>query len=67
MYDINELSDDQAREIASDTNYVQRAELSARDKAFAIHTKIEMLRKHKATYVLDRVAEQMNIKRTTVF
>ena len=67
VYDINELSDDQAREIASDTNYVQRAELSARDKAFAIHTKIEMLRKHKATYVLDRVAEQMNIKRTTVF
>lgn len=67
VYTKDELTDDQAKEIASDTNYVQRAELSARDKAFAIHTKVEMLRKHKEKDILNKVAEQMNIKKTTVF
>lgn len=67
VYGYGELTDDQAREIASDTNYVQRAELSSRDKAYAIHTKVEMLKKNKVAAVLDRVAEQMNIQRSSVF
>lgn len=67
VYDKDELTEDQAREIASDTNYVQRAELSSKDKAFAIHTKVEMLKKRKASDILNKVAEQMHIKKTTVF
>lgn len=67
VYGYGELTDDQAREIASDTNYVQRAELSLRDKAYAIHTKVEMLKKNKVAAVLDRVAEQMDIQRSSVF
>ena len=67
VYGYGELTDDQAREIASDTNYVQRAELSSRDKAYAVHTKVEMLKKNKVAAVLDRVAEQMNIQRSSVF
>lgn len=67
VYGYGELTDDQAREIASDTNYVQRAELSSRDKAYAVHIKVEMLKKNKVAAVLDRVAEQMNIQRSSVF
>lgn len=67
VYGIDEITDDQAREIASDTNYVQRATLTARDRAFAIQTKIDILKRHKASSVLEKVAEQMNIKRTSVF
>lgn len=67
VYSIDELTDDQAREIASDTNYVQRATLTARDRAFAIQTKIDILKRHKSKSVLEKVAKQMNIKKTSVF
>lgn len=67
VYGYGELSDDQAREIVSDTNYIQRAALSAHDRAFAVHTKLEMLRKRKANAVLSKVAEELEIAQTSVF
>lgn len=67
IYWYNELTDEQAREIVTDTNYVQRASLSARDRVFCIHNKIEMLKRRKESDIMSKVAEQMNIKRSTVF
>ena len=67
IYWFNELTDEQAREIVTDTNYVQRASLSARDRVFCIHNKIEMLKRRKESDIMSKVAEQMNIKRSTVF
>lgn len=67
VYGYGELSDDQAREIVSDTNYIQRASLSAHDRAFAVHTKLEMLRKRKASAVLSKVADELEIAQTSVF
>ena len=67
IYWYGELTDNQAREIVTDTNYVQRANLSARDRAFCIHNKIEMLKGRKESDIMNKVAEQMNIKRSTVF
>lgn len=67
IYWYNELTDEQAREIVTDTNYVQRASLSAKDRAFCIHNKIEMLKSRKESDIMSKVAEQMNIKRSTVF
>ena len=67
IYWYGELTDNQAREIVTDTNYVQRATLSARDRAFCIHNKIEMLKGRRESDIMNKVAEQMNIKRSTVF
>lgn len=67
IYWYGELTDNQAREIVTDTNYVQRANLSARDRAFCIHNKIEMLKGRRESDIMNKVAEQMNIKRSTVF
>ena len=67
IYWFGELTDEQAREIVTDTNYVQRANLSARDRVFCIHNKIEMLKSRKESDIMSKVAEQMNIKRSTVF
>lgn len=67
VYDEGQISDDQAKEIVSDTNFVQRAELSKSDRAFAIHTKVESLRKRGTRAALDKVAEEFNLERTSVF
>ena len=67
VYGYNELTDDQAREIASDTNYVQRANLTGSDKSFAVHTKLTILKKRGEKQILDKAAEQMGMKRTTAF
>lgn len=67
VYGYNELTDDQAMEIASDTNYVQRANLTGRDRSFAIRTKLTILKKRGEKQVLEKVAEQMGMKRTATF
>ena len=67
VYGYNELSDDQAREIASDTNYVQRANLTGRDKSFAVRTKLNILKKRGEKQILEKAAEQMGMKRTAAF
>ncbi len=67
VYDIGEISDEQALEIASDTNYVQRGNLSSKDKAFAIRTKVTMLKKHGEKGVLDMAAKQMGITKSGIF
>lgn len=67
VYGYKELSDDQAREIASDTNYVQRANLTGRDKSFAVRTKLNILKKRGEKQILEKAAEQMGMKRTAAF
>lgn len=67
VYRKDMISDEKAREIVSDTNYIQRAELSKSDKAFAIHTKVESLKNSGAKGVLDKVAKEFNLERTTVY
>lgn len=67
VYWYGELSNEQAREIVTDTNYIQRANLAARDRAFCIHNKMEMLKKRGEARVLDKVAEQLELQRSTVF
>ena len=67
IYGKEYLSDDQAREIVSDTNYIQRAELTKSDRAFAIHTKVDALRKRGASKALEKAAEEFNLERTSVY
>ncbi len=67
VYDTGKISDEQAQEIASDTNYVQRGNLSSKDRAFAVRTKVAMLKKHGEKGVLDMAAKQMGITRSGVF
>ena len=72
IYWYGQINDDQAREIVSDTNYIQRGNLSNRDKAFCIHNKVEMLKKRNNRKwgtgdILTQVADQMGLKRTAVF
>ena len=67
VYGYKELTDDQAREIASDTNYVQRANLTGRDKSFAVRTKLNILKKRGEKQILEKAAEQMGMKRTAAF
>ena len=67
VYEKDAVTDDQAREIVSDTNYIQRAELSKQDRSFAIHTKLEFMRRHRESNALAKVAEEFNIDRTTAF
>lgn len=67
VYGYHELTDDQAREIASDTNYVQRANLTGRDKSFAVRTKLNILKKRGEKQILEKAAEQMGMKRTAAF
>lgn len=66
VYKYGILSDDKAREIVTDTNYVQR-DLSRKDRAFAVHEKMTLLRRQKVRFPLDRVAEAMKIGRTSVY
>jgi len=67
VYWYGELSDEQAKEIVTDTNYIQRANLTARDRVFCIHNKIQMLKARKEKSIIDKVAVQLDLKRTTVF
>lgn len=67
VYGFGELTDDQAREIASDTNYVQRANLTGRDKSFAVRTKLNILKKRGEKQILEKAAQQMGMKRTAAF
>lgn len=67
VYQHDEITDDQAREIVSDTNYIQRAELTKSDRAFAIHTKVDALRKRGASKALEKAAEEFNLERTSVY
>lgn len=67
VYAFAELTDDQAREIASDTNYVQRANLTGRDKSFAVRTKLNILKKRGEKQILEKAAAQMGMKRTAAF
>ncbi len=67
VYGYQELTDDQAREIASDTNYVQRANLTGRDKSFAVRTKLNILKKRGEKQILEKAAAQMGMKRTAAF
>lgn len=67
VYKHGTITDDQAREIVSDTNYIQRAELSKSDRAFAIHTKAEALRKSGIKKVFEKVAEDFNLKRSSAY
>ena len=67
VYGYKELTDDQAREIASDTNYVQRANLTGRDRSFAVRTKLNILKKRGEKQILEKAAEQMGMKRTAAF
>lgn len=67
VYGFGELTDDQAQEIASDTNYVQRANLTGRDKSFAVRTKLNILKKRGEKQILEKAAEQMGMKRTAAF
>lgn len=67
VYSHDQLTEDQAREIASDTNYLQRGSLNSDDKAFAIKTKVELLNKRGEKGALQSVAEQMNLKRTSIY
>jgi ParB family chromosome partitioning protein len=67
VYWYGELTDEQAREIVTDTNYVQRANLTAKDRVFCIHNKVEMLKKRGESDIMAKVAEQMEIKKSTAF
>ena len=67
VYGFGQLTDDQAMEIASDTNYVQRANLTSRDKSFAVRTKLNILKKRGVKQILEKAAEQMGMKRTAAF
>ena len=67
VYKYGVIDDDKAREIVTDTNYVQRAELSKKDRAFAVHEKMTLLRKQKIQFPLDRVAEALKMGRASVY
>lgn len=67
VYKQDEITDDQAREIVSDTNYIQRAELSKSDRAFAIHTKLDALRRRGQRQALEKVSREFNIERTSAY
>ena len=67
VYKYGIIDDDKAREIVTDTNYVQRAELSKKDRAFAVHEKMTLLRKQKIQFPLDRVAEALKMGRASVY
>ena len=68
VYDYGVISDSQAQEIIGDTNYVQRSNLPARDKAICIYNKARLLRdRNYRGDIMGIVAEQFGITRTSVF
>lgn len=67
VYSYGEIDDETARQIVVDTNYAQRGELPKRDKMFAIHEKLSFLRKRKEKDSMQRVAEMINVSRSTVY
>lgn len=67
VYKYGEVDDETAKLIVTDTNYIQRAQLSKKDRAFAIHEKLSYLRTHGDTNALDKVAEELNISLPTAY
>ena len=71
VYWYGQLTDTQAREIITDTNYIQRASLSSKDRAFCIHTKIAMLKKRhgygEGKQLLEKISNQMGLKKTAIY
>lgn len=68
VFPYKALTDEQAREIVEDTNFVQRGNLSARDKALCIYNKAKALRAREVKGdIMDMVAGHFGITRTTVF
>lgn len=71
VYWYGQLTDAQAREIITDTNYIQRASLSSKDRAFCIHTKITMLKKRhgygEGKQLLEKISNQMGLKKSSIY
>lgn len=71
VYWYGQLTDTQAREIITDTNYIQRASLSSKDRAFCIHTKITMLKKRhgygEGKQLLEKISNQMGLKKSSIY
>lgn len=67
VYKYGEIDDEMAKLIVTDTNYIQRAQLSKKDRAFAIHEKLSYLRSHGDVKALDKVAEELHISLPTAY
>ena len=67
VYPYGKVDDETAKLIVTDTNYIQRAQLSKKDRAFAIHEKLSYLRTHGDVKALEKVAEELNISKTTAY
>lgn len=67
VYPAGAVDDVTARQIVTDTNYVQRAELSKRDRAFAIHEKLTFLRHRGEEFSLEKTAELIGMSRMSVY
>ncbi len=68
VFPFGALTDTQAREIVEDTNFIQRGNLSAKDKALCIYNKAQALRFRGAKGdIMGLVADHFGITRTTVF
>lgn len=67
VFESNELSDIQAREIITDTNFYQRGKLSPHDRSFCIVTKLKSLKERKVPGdLLSHVAKQFGMKRASI-
>jgi ParB family chromosome partitioning protein len=68
IFPFKALTDAQAREIVEDTNFVQRGNLAAKDKAMCIYNKAKALRSRGVKGdIMDMVAGHFGITRATVF
>ena len=68
VFPYQALTDAQAREIVEDTNFVQRGDLSARDKAACVYNKAKSLKERgEKGDVMTKVAEHFGINRSTAF
>lgn len=68
VFPYQSLTDTQAREIVEDTNFVQRGNLSARDKAACVFNKAKALKERgEKGDVMAKVAEHFGINRSTAF
>ena len=67
VYPYGKVDDETAKLIVTDTNYIQRAQLSKKDRAFAIHEKLSYLRTHGDVKALEKVAEELHISKPTTY
>ena len=68
VFPYKSLTNEQAREIVEDTNFVQRGNLSAKDKALCIYNKAKALKNRGVKGdIMDMVAGHFGIDRSTVF